>query len=81
MNENYINFDKLIINYLNSKEFKVCMTKICQPLFKSLLNEIGIYLYIFIFYILASFFLHLGILIILIRYIKENKYKNKYKNE
>ena len=56
-------------NYINSEIFKIHLNNITQPFIKSLLNEFGIYLYIFIFYILISFFLHLGILIILIRYI------------
>ena len=65
-------------NYIKSEAFKLHLNNITEPFVKTLLNEFGIYLYIFIFYILISFFLHLGILIILIRYInKTNNLINK----
>ena len=65
-------------NYIKSETFKIHLNNITQPFIKTLLNEFGIYLYIFIFYILIGFFLHLGILIILIRFINNtNKSLNK----
>lgn len=68
----------ICIDFLSSENFKIHLTNITQPIIKNFLNEIGVYLYIFIFYILISFFLHLGILIILIRYInKTNNLINK----
>ena len=80
MNTNKINdiFLNICTTYLSSETCKLQLHKISEPIIKNLLNEIGIYLYIFIFYILISFFLHLGILIILIRYInKTNNLINK----
>lgn len=61
-------------NYIKSEVFKSHLNNITEPFIKTLLNEFGIYLYIFIFYILISFFLHLGILIILIRFINNTNY-------
>ena len=79
MSKNNTNLLNMICNdYLKSESFKSHINKISEPILKNLLNELGIYLYIFIFYIFISFFLHLGILIILIRYInKTNKLLNK----
>ena len=65
-------------DYLKSELFKSHINNVSEPIVKNLLNELGVYLYIFIFYIFISFFLHLGILIILIRYInKTNKILSK----
>ena len=39
-------------NYIKSEAFKLHLNNITEPFVKTLLNEFGIYLYIFIFYIL-----------------------------
>lgn len=79
MSKNETNLLTMICNdYLKSELFKSHINNISEPIIKNLLNELGVYLYIFIFYIFISFFLHLGILIILIRYInKTNKMLSK----
>ena len=59
-------------DYIKIEDFKNNFKEIINPLFNHLLNEIGIYLFFFVFFILVSFLLHLGILIILISYIKKN---------
>ena len=58
---------------LNSQEFKKEVKNILQPLLDYILKEISIYLFFFVFFILVSFLLHLGVLILLIRY--NNKIK------
>jgi uncharacterized membrane protein len=63
-------------NFIKSEKFKNEIKEITKPLFEYFLNEIGLYLYFFIFFILTSFILHLGIFIILIKYIlKDNNNK------
>lgn len=66
--------EKLLFNnFVKSDKFKNEFKEITKPLFQYFLDEIGIYLYFFIFFILTSFILHLGIFILLIRYIlREN---------
>ncbi len=72
MSKNDTNLLNMICNdYLKSESFKSHINKISEPILQNLLNELGVYLYIFIFFIFISFFLHLGILIILIRYINK----------
>jgi len=72
MSKNEPNLFTTICNdYLKSELFKSHINNVSEPIIKNLLNELGVYLYIFIFYIFISFFLHLGILIILIRYINK----------
>ena len=58
---------------LSSEDFKDNIKLIIKPMFQELLNEISIYLFFFVFFILSSFLLHLGILILLIRYNKTIK--------
>jgi hypothetical protein len=58
---------------LSSEDFKDNIKLIIKPMFQELLNEISIYLFFFIFFILSSFLLHLGILVLLIRYNKTIK--------
>jgi hypothetical protein len=53
---------------LNSKEFKIEIKNFLKPFLDYILKEISIYLYFFIFFILVSFILHLGVLVLLIRY-------------
>ena len=48
------------------------MKEIFKPIIDVILENISIYLFIFIFFILMSFLMHLGILIILVRYLKLN---------
>ena len=61
------------IEFLESEEIKAQFKKMLKPIFESFLNEISVYLFFFVFFILASFLLHLGILILLIRYNKTNQ--------
>lgn len=61
------------INTLNSKEFKKEIKNFLKPILEYILKEISIYLYFFVFFILVSFLLHLGVLVLLIRY--NNKMK------
>ena len=58
---------------LSSEDFKNNIKLLIKPMFQELLNEISIYLFFFVFFILSSFLLHLGILILLIRYNKTIK--------
>tara|TARA_B100001769_G_scaffold260493_1_gene241165 strand:- start:10079 stop:10306 length:228 start_codon:yes stop_codon:yes gene_type:complete len=53
---------------LNSKEFKEELKNFIKPVAECIFKELYIYLFFFIFFILASFLLHLGVLILLIRY-------------
>lgn len=55
-------------NIMKSREFKKEVGELLKPLFDYFFKELGIYLYFFIFFILSSFLLHLGVLILLIRY-------------
>ncbi len=55
-------------NMIKSKEFKKEIGELFKPLFDYFFKELGIYLYFFIFFILSSFLLHLGVLVLLIRY-------------
>ena len=64
------NFNKQCINILKSKEVQKEMKIIFKPIIAVILENISIYLFIFIFFILISFLMHLGILIILVRYLK-----------
>jgi DNA sulfur modification protein DndD len=59
---------------LVKKELK----EIFSPVLEYFLKEINIYLYFFIFFIFTSFILHLGVLLLLIRYnIKLNSHNNR----
>ena len=64
-------------NFFKSDTFKNEFKELTKPLFEYFLNEIGLYLYFFIFFILTSFILHLGIFIILIKYIFKDNNHNK----
>ena len=66
------NFSKQCINILKNKEIQKEIKIILKPIMAVILENISIYLFIFIFFILISFLMHLGILIILIRYLKIN---------
>lgn len=66
MKNNFV-YDQCI-KTLNSKEFKQELNNFLKPILEYIFKEISIYLFFFIFFILISFFLHLGILILLIRY-------------
>ena len=67
------NFNKQCINILKSKEVQKEMKIIFKPIIAVIIENISVYLFIFIFFILISFLMHLGILIILVRYLKLNK--------
>jgi len=56
--------------FLKSDEFKKEIKELLNPIFEYFFKEMSIYLYFFIFFILSSFILHLGVLILLIRYNK-----------
>jgi hypothetical protein len=60
---------------LNSEEFKEELRGFIKPITDSIFKEISIYLFFFVFFILSSFLLHLGVLILLIRY---NNKLNKF---
>ena len=61
------------LNFLKSEEIKNEIKDILKPVIDYIFKELGLYLYLFTFLILASFVLHLGILILLIRYNKNIK--------
>ena len=61
-------------NLLKSEEFKKELKEMLKPLFDYFLKEISVYLLFFVFFILTSFLLHLGVLILLIRYNQKIKY-------
>lgn len=67
------------INFLKAEETKKELKEIITPILEYFLKEINVYLCFFLFFIFTSFILHLGVLILLIRYnIKLNKnYFNK----
>ena len=67
------NFNKNCVDLLKKKEIQKEMKQIFRPIIELIIENISIYLFVFIFFILVGFLLHLGILIILIRYIKSNK--------
>ena len=50
------------------KTFKKEIKNFLKPLLDYIFKEISIYLFFFIFFILVSFLLHLGVLVLLIRY-------------
>jgi len=66
------NFNKQCIDILKSKEIQKEMKEIFKPIIDVIIENISIYLFSFIFFILISFLMHLGILIILVRYLKLN---------
>ena len=53
---------------LDSKEFKNEFKNFLKKILDYIFEEISIYLFFFVFFILSSFLLHLGVLILLIRY-------------
>ena len=69
------NFNKQCIDILKSKGIQKEMKEIFKPIIDVIIENISIYLFIFIFFILISFLMHLGILIILVRYLKLNSKK------
>lgn len=69
------------INFLKTEETKKELKEIFSPVLEYFLKEINIYLYFFIFFIFTSFILHLGVLLLLIRYnIKLNKQSSQLIN-
>ena len=56
---------------LKSKEFKEELKNFLKPILESIFQEFSIYIFFIIFFILSSFLLHLGVLILLIRYNKK----------
>lgn len=63
-----------IVNILDdlhkNDEFNNSMLALFKPYINLIVDKISIYLIIFILLVLISFILHLGILIILIKYLK-----------
>lgn len=65
------------INFLKAEETKKELRELVTPILDYFIKEINIYLYFFLFFIFSSFILHLGVLVLLIRYnIKLSKNKN-----
>jgi hypothetical protein len=60
-------FLKQCLITLKREDIKDEIKTIFTPVVEFILQEISLYLYLFIFFILVSFILHLGILIILLR--------------
>jgi len=60
-------FLKQCLLILKREDIKDEIKTIFYPVVEFILQEISLYLYLFIFFILLSFILHLGILIILLR--------------
>ena len=74
--------EKILIDsckeFLKSDKLKDELKNVTKPFFEYFFNEISIYLYFFVFFILTSFILHLGIFIILIKYImRDSNFGNK----
>ena len=67
---NNIILDKCL-KCLKSKEFREELKSFLKPILESIFQEISIYIFFIIFFILSSFILHLGVLILLIRYNKK----------
>ena len=59
------------INFLKSEEIKNEFKDILKPLIDYIFKELSIYLYFFVFLIIVSFLLNLGVLILLISYNKK----------
>ena len=65
------------IAFLKAEETKKELQNILNPMLEYFLKEIHIYLCFFLFFIFTSFILHLGVLLLLIRYnIKLNKHSD-----
>jgi hypothetical protein len=56
------------LKFLKSEEIKKEIKSIIKPFIEYIFKELSIYLFFFVFFILSSFLLHLGVLILLIRY-------------
>jgi hypothetical protein len=69
------------ITFLKAEETKKELQNILNPILEYFLREIHIYLCFFLFFIFTSFILHLGVLLLLIRYnINLNKQTNNIIN-
>ena len=68
------------ISFLKAEETKKELRDLLNPVLEYFLKEINIYLYFFLFFIFTSFILHLGVLVLLIRYnikLQKNQIINK----
>ena len=63
---------KIFNNLYKNDEFKKSMFELLKPCINLIIDKITVYLIIFILLVLISFILHLGILIILIKYLNKN---------
>lgn len=63
---------KIFNNLYKNDEFKNSMFELLKPCINLVIDKITVYLIIFILLVLISFILHLGILIILIKYLNKN---------
>lgn len=63
---------KIFNNLYKNDEFKNSMFELLKPCINLIIDKITVYLIIFILLVLISFILHLGILIILIKYLNKN---------
>ena len=73
---NYNNISSLCLKLLKNNDTKKHIKDIVKPIFFYILNEFKIYIFFFIFFILTNFLLHLGILLLLLKYNK--KINNKF---
>lgn len=65
------NFSKICDSLSQNDKFKNSMYELLKPYINLVIDKLFIYLVIFIFFVLISFLLHLGILIILIKYLNK----------
>ena len=61
------------LNALKSEEMKKELLEIISPIKDFIVKEFSIYIILLIFFLFSSFALHLGILIILLKNIKNSK--------
>tara|TARA_B100001093_G_C26582858_1_gene908096 strand:+ start:619 stop:840 length:222 start_codon:yes stop_codon:yes gene_type:complete len=59
------------LNFLKSEEIKKEIEEIMKPIIDYIFKELSLYLYFFAFLIIVGFLLHLGVLILLIRFNKK----------
>ena len=59
------------LNFLKSEEIKKEIEEIMKPIIEYIFKELSLYLYFFAFLIIVGFLLHLGVLILLIRFNKK----------
>lgn len=63
------------LNLLKTKEVQDEIKNTLKPLFKYIFDELSLYFYVYIFIIISSFFINLGVFLLLIRYNNKIKFK------